>query len=182
VPNLVGLTEQQAANELAAAGLAVGAIKHKQNPAQDGKILQQGTAAASTVPSGTKVDLVVAVNLAAPSITNPAAGAGLARGSTVEVRWNQAEPWVGTWKVQTTKQTCYYYYYYYYAHEYRDCRWDAQANATVTATTYTAAYNMSYQPLLNLGWYQTGLVRATVAAVDDFSTSGPAATVEFRIG
>jgi hypothetical protein len=178
VPNLSGLTQQQAADQLAAAGLAVGAIKHQQNPAQDGKVVQQGTAAATIVPSGTKVDLVVAVNLAAPTITTPANGAPFGPGSTVEVRWTQAEPWVGTWRVQTTKQLC----YYYLGHQYRDCRWDAEANIDVKATTYTAAYNLNYQPLLSLGNYHTGLVRATVAAVDDFGTSGPAATVEFRIG
>jgi cyanate lyase len=177
VPNLLGLTAQEATNELVEAGLAVGATKHKQDPAQDGEVVLQGTVAGTSVPRGTEVDLVVAVNLAAPSITAPAAGADFGRDGPVDVRWSQAEPWVGRWKVRTAKQTC----YYYVGHSYRDCRWDEQAEAEVTAATYAAAFNMSYQPLLDLGWFQTGPVRAVLAAVDDFGNSGPEASVEFRI-
>jgi hypothetical protein len=177
VPNLLGLAEEQARKELTAAGLTVGTLKRKQDPAQKDKVLQQGTAAATVVPGGSKVDLVVAVSLAAPAITSPAAGQGLGR-SGVDVRWNQTEAWVAKWNVRTTKQTC----YYYFAHSYRDCRWDQEAATSTTGKQYSASYNMGFQPLLNLGWYQTGPVQAIVTAVDDFGGAGPAATVEFRVG
>jgi PASTA domain len=177
VPNLVSLTEKQATDALTAVGFTVGKVRHRQDPAHAGKVLEQ-TPAAATAASGTKVDLVVAVSLAAPAITSPANGGSFGRGSSVDVRWDQAEAWVGAWQVNTSKQTC----YFYIGHEYRDCRFDGQASVTVTSRTYNASFSMSYQPLLNLGWYNTGPVRAGVAAVDDFGAAGPSATVEFRIG
>jgi PASTA domain len=177
VPNLVMLTEKQATDALTAAGLTVGKVRHRHDPARVGKVLDQTPAALATAPGG-KVDLVIAVSLAAPAITSPASGGSFGRGSSVDVRWDQAEAWVGSWQISTSKQNC----YFYFAHENRDCRFDAQASATVTTRTYNASFSLSYQPLLNLGWFNTGPVRATVTALDDFGTAGPSTTVEFRIG
>jgi hypothetical protein len=177
VPNLVGLTEQEAAKQLTALGLAEGKVLHRQDPAHAGKVLEQSRTLVS-VPVGTKVDLVLAVSLAAPGITNPGGGSGFGQGSSVDVRWDQSEPWVGGWHVTTSKELC----YYYVAHNYRDCRFDTQADTSAGIRLYTASFSLSYQPLLNLGWYNTGSVRATVSAVDDFGTAGPAATVQFHIG
>jgi len=177
VPNLLGLTQEQATKELASAGLAVGTIKRKQDPANKDKVLTQGTAATTVVPGGSKVDLVVAVSLTAPGIASPGAGASFSRDSTVSVKWNQSETWAAKWRVTTTKRTC----YFYFGHENRDCRWDGQATADVTAKEYGARYGMSFQPLLNLGWFQTGPVQASVQAYDDFGALGPVSTVEFRL-
>lgn len=177
MPNLAALTLDQATVELTNAGLAVGTVKHQQNPAQNGKVVSQATAAATMIPSGTKVDLVVGVNLAAPDITAPGDGATFAGGSQVDVRWSQTESWVTKWRISTYKQNC----YYYFAHDYRDCRWDAQANADVTVKQYKTSYNLDYQPLLNLGNYNTGRVRATVTPMDDFGNFGPGVAVEYII-
>jgi hypothetical protein len=177
VPNLLGLTEDQATKELAATGLAVGTVKRKHDPANKDKVLSQGTAATTVVPGGTKVDLVVAVSLAAPGIASPGAGASFSRDSTVVVKWNQTEPWVAKWRVVTYKRTC----YFYFGHENRDCRWDAESTVDPTAKEYGAKWSMSFQPLLNLGWYQTGPVLVHVSAWDDFGQVGPAAAVEFRL-
>jgi hypothetical protein len=177
MPNLASLTLEQATSELTNFGLAVGTVKHRHSPGQANTVMEQGTAAATTVPAGTKVDLVVGVNLTAPTITAPGNGATFAGGSQVDVRWNQSEIWVDKWKIITTKQNC----YYYIGHEYRDCRWDNQANAESTTTVYRTSFSLSYQPLLNLGNYHTGLVRATVTAVDDFGNTGSGATVEYWI-
>jgi hypothetical protein len=177
VPNLTALTEKQATDALTAAGLTVGKVQHRHDPAQAGKVLQQSPAP-TTITSGTTVDLVLAVNLTAPTITSPANGGAFGRDSSVEVRWDQPEAWVGSWQVSTYKQIC----YFYVGHEYRDCRFDPQANATVTSRSYKASFQLSYQPLLNLGWYNTGPVRATVAPVDDFGVAAPGSTVEFKIG
>jgi hypothetical protein len=177
VPNLLGLTADQATKELTAAGLSVGTLKRKQDPANKDKVLSQGTAATTVVPGGTKVDLVVAASMTAPGIASPGAGASFSRDSTVSVRWNQSEAWVAKWRVTTTKRTC----YFYFGHENRDCRWDGQGAADATAKEFGARYNMSFQPLLNLGWFQTGPVQATVQAYDDFGALGPASTVEFRL-
>jgi len=176
VPNLQGLGEADAVKQLTAVGLAEGKVRHKQNPAQAGKVLSQ-SATLTSVPVGTKVDVVVGVSLAAPSITSPGNGQGFGQGSSVDVRWNQTETWVTTWHVSTQKQNC----YYYIGHNYRDCAWDAQADTTVGIKLYTASFPLSYQPLLNLGNYNTGAVQATVAAVDDFGTAGPGAVVGFQI-
>ena len=176
VPNLQGLSEADAVKQLTAVGLAEGKVQHKQNPAQAGKVLSQ-SATLTTVPVGTKVDVVVGVSLAAPSITSPGNGQGFGQGSSVDVRWNQTETWVTTWHVSTQKQNC----YYYIGHNYRDCAWDAQADTTVGIKLYTASFSLSYQPLLNLGNYNTGAVQATVAAVDDFGTAGSGAVVGFQI-
>ena len=176
VPNLQGLSEADAVKQLTAVGLVEGKVQHKQNPAQAGKVLSQ-SATLTTVPVGTKVDVVVGVSLAAPSITSPGNGQGFGQGSSVDVRWNQTETWVTTWHVSTQKQNC----YYYIGHNYRDCAWDAQADTTVGIKLYTASFSLSYQPLLNLGNYNTGAVQATVAAVDDFGTAGPGAVVGFQI-
>jgi len=176
VPNLQGLSEADAVKQLTAVGLAEGKVQHKQNPAQAGKVLSQ-SATLTSVPVGTKVDVVVGVSLAAPSITSPGNGQGFGQGSSVDVRWNQTETWVTTWHVSTQKQNC----YYYIGHNYRDCAWDAQADTTVGIKLYTASFSLSYQPLLNLGNYNTGAVQATVAAVDDFGTAGPGAVVGFQI-
>ena len=178
VPNLVSLAEKQATDALAAAGLTVGKVQHKQDPANAGKVLQQNPVAPTTIAAGSKVDLVVAVSLAAPGITSPANGGGFGRGSSVNVAWGQPESWVGGWQVNTSKQTC----YYYIGQQYKDCRFDAEAGARVTSRNYNASFSLNYQYLLNLGWYNTGPVRATVAAVDDFGNAGPSSTVEFRIG
>jgi hypothetical protein len=177
VPNLASLTQEQATTELTNAGLAVGTVKHRHNPAQAGKVMEQSTAATTTVPAGTTVDLVVGVNLAAPDITAPGNGATFGGGSRVDVRWNQTETWVGKWHITTQKENC----YYYIGHEYRDCRWDAQANVDATTKIYNTSFDLGYQPLLNLGNYNTGKVRAIVSAVDDFGTAGPSKTVEYWI-
>ena len=177
MPNLATLTLEQATTDLTNLGLTVGTVKHQQDPAQVGKVLQQSTAAATTVDPGTAVDLVVGVSLAAPTITAPGNGGTFGRGSQVDVRWTQTETWVATWKISTAKQNC----YYYIGHEYRDCRWDAQGNADVTTPTSRTSFSLNYQPLLNLGNYNTGLVRATVTPVDDFGNAGPSATVEYWI-
>jgi len=177
VPNLMGLSEQDATKQLTALGLATGKVQHKQDPAQAGRVLSQNPTLTS-VPAGTKVDLVLAVSLAAPGITSPGSGAGFGRGSSVDVRWNQTEPWVGSWHVNTSKENC----YYYFAHDHKDCQFDGQANTSVGIKLYTASFSLDYQPLLNLGRFNTGTVRATVAALDDFGTAGPGATVQFSIG
>jgi len=177
MPNLVSLTMEQATAELNNAGLAVGTVKHQQNPAQNGKVLQQGTAPTTMVDSGSKVDLVVAVSLSAPTFTHPSSG-GSYSGSTVTVSWNQTETWVAKWKINTTKRSC----YFYIGHENRDCQWDAQASADVTAKTYQSSFNLDFQPALNIGRFNTGPVQAIVAAYDDFGNLGPSATVEYRVG
>jgi hypothetical protein len=177
VPNLQGLAEADAVKQLTAVGLVEGKVSHRQNPAQAGKVLAQ-SATLTSVPAGSKVNLEVGVSLSAPVITAPANGAGFGGGSSVDVRWNQTEPWVMTWQVSTTKENC----YYYFAHSYRDCHNDPQANTSVGIKLYTASFSLSYQPLLNLGNYNTGNVQATVVAVDDFGTAGPAAVVGFHIG
>jgi hypothetical protein len=176
VPNVQGLSEADAVKQLTAVGLVEGKVQHRQNPAQAGKVLSQ-SATLTTVPLGTKVDVVVGVSLAAPTITAPGGGQGFGQGSSVDVRWTQAETWVTTWHVSTVKENC----YYYFAHSYNNCHWDGQADTTVGIKLYTASFSLSYQPLLNLGNYNTGHVQAAVAAVDDFGTVGPIATVQFSI-
>lgn len=84
---------------------------------------------------------------------------------------------MSTWHVATTKQNC----YYYIAHMFRDCRSDAQANTTVGTERYLAAFSLSYQPLLDIGNYNPGVVQASAAAGDDFGATGPAAVVQFQI-
>jgi hypothetical protein len=177
VPNLQGLAEADAVKQLTAVGLVEGKVQHRQNPAAAGKVLSQ-SATLTAVQRGSKVDVVVGVSLSAPGITSPANGAGFGGGSSVDVRWSQSESWVATWHVVTTKENC----YYYIGHQYRDCHYDGQASTTVGIKLYTASFSLSYQPLLNLGNYNTGNVQATVAAVDDFGTDGPAAAVGFHIG
>lgn len=177
VPNLVSLTMDQATAELNGVGLTVGTIKHKHDPAQDGKIIEQATAAATIVPGGSAVDLVVGVNLKAPSITAPGNGGSFGGGSQVDVRWDQTEQWVAKWRITTQKESC----YYWIAHETKDCQWDAQGSADADAKTFRTAFSLSYQPALNLGRFNTGKVRAFVAAMDDFGALGPAAVVEYYI-
>lgn len=177
VPNLQGLAEADAVKQLTSVGLVEGKVQHRQNPAQAGKVLSQ-SGTLTSVPRGSKVDVVVGVSLSAPGITSPASGAGFGGGSSVDVRWNQTESWVATWHVVTSKENC----YYYIGHQYRDCHFDGQADTTVGIKLYTASFSLSYQPLLNLGNYNTGNVQASVAAVDDFGTDGPAAVVAFHIG
>jgi hypothetical protein len=176
IPNLQGLSEADAVKQLTAVGLVEGKVQHRQNPGQAGKVLSQ-SATLTAVPAGSKVDIVLGVSLSAPGITNPGSGQGFGQGSSVDVRWTQSESWVATWHVNTVKQNC----YYYFAHNYRDCNWDAQTDTTVGIKLYTASFSLSYQPLLNLGNYNTGAVQATAAAVDDFGTAGPGTVVGFNI-
>jgi hypothetical protein len=176
VPNLVSLTIEEATADLTKVGLAVGTIKHRHYPAQAGRVLAQGTAALESVPTSSMVDLEVAVDLSAPTIASPARAASFPRNSAVQVLWSQPEAWVSTWQVRAEKQNC----YYYIGHEYRDCRWDLQAAATQTAAAYASSFQLAFQPLLNLGYYNTGVVRVIVTAVDDFGTAGTSATIEYR--
>jgi hypothetical protein len=166
-----------AVKQLTAVGLVQGKVRHRQNPARAGKVLAQ-SATLTSVPAHSAVDLVIGASLSAPKIASPDNGAGFSRGSRVDVRWNQSEPWVTTWHVTTQKQNC----RYYFVDIYSDCRYDGQADTTVGSKRYTASFSMDYQPLLSLGNFNTGSVQAIVAAVDDFGTAGPAATVQFRVG
>jgi hypothetical protein len=186
VPNLVTLTLEEATAELRSVGLTVGTVKHKHVPGQTGSIVQQGPDAATTVVGGTAIDLVVAVSLTAPPITAPINGGSFSRGSRVDMRWDKTEEWVSRWNISTGKQKCYYYTF----NQYRDCQWVAEwnqlrytpdANGAGLGTTFTTSFILTYQSAVNLGWYNTGLVRASVAAVDDFGNVGPYTTVEYWI-
>ena len=61
VPNVTGMTQEQAAAELRQAGCLLGDVTTRPdaNPDQNGKVVEQGTPPATTVPTGTEVDVTV---------------------------------------------------------------------------------------------------------------------------
>ncbi|MGB2973068.1 MAG: PASTA domain-containing protein, partial [Candidatus Competibacter sp.] len=61
VPNVVGLSQQNASTVLAGAGLTVGSITYQGTTSSrlDGQVARQNPAAGTTVAAGTSVDLIV---------------------------------------------------------------------------------------------------------------------------
>lgn len=59
VPNLVGLTKEEAEKALSDKGLGVGSVTEEYNTTEAGKVIRQGTDYGDEVAKGTKVDYVV---------------------------------------------------------------------------------------------------------------------------
>ena len=71
MPNLLGLTQQQARDQIEDRGLIVGTIQQEQNPNQPaGRVISQSPEAGSRVQEGTVVDLVVNIGRRQVSVPN----------------------------------------------------------------------------------------------------------------
>lgn len=75
VPNVMGLTEEQAKSDLTAVGLVVGSVSHAESSkVEAGKVMTQTLSAGQEVPSGSVVNLVISSGT--PTVEEPAENTG----------------------------------------------------------------------------------------------------------
>lgn len=104
VPDVKGKTEADAVATLQAAKLSV-SIRHKQNPAGNGVIVQD-PAAGVEADEGSTVAIQVAVNLTPPGLTTPANGTVFPPKSPLPTLTWQAVPGANAYIVTVTPQIC----------------------------------------------------------------------------
>ena len=179
VPNVVGQPQAAASDRLDKAGLKLGSVRHRLDAANDGKVLQQASAADTKVAKGTGVDVVVGVNLRAPNPALPAQGAAVAvPKSAVKFEWG-ATPGAASYHLVLQRNFC------------NDlvirggggalCNFGTVLEQTVKGTTTTGIIP-PVPTLLVLGNRATALFQWTVTPLDDFGTAGTtSALMQFTI-
>jgi PASTA domain len=179
VPDVVGQPQAAAGDRLDKAGLKLGTVRHRLDAANDGKVLQQATAAGTKVAKGTGVDVVVGVNLRAPNPALPAQGAAVAAPkSAVKFEWG-ATPGAASYHLVLQRNFC------------NDlvirggggalCNFGTVLEQTVKGTTTTGIIP-PVPTLLVLGNRATALFQWTVTPLDDFGTAGTtSALMQFTI-
>ena len=195
VPDLTNWTLGQATTNLGVAGLKVGTVRHKQDPAPD-KILFQSVPPGSKAPKGSAVDLVVTVNLSPPTLLAPSNGSdvpktafaapitpvptqssGVVNGSkaipTTEgvFRWSQTEKYPTRWRVTVQQVVC----FVFGAGTQSGCDFINPVIIDVDAMSVTP--QLSYVPPLvkgRDGFYDQGYTTWDVVTLDDFGNPGRA--------
>jgi hypothetical protein len=188
MPDLLGMSEQEALGSLAALGLTVRPIKYRHDPERADQVVRQSLAPDLVVSPEALVDLEVAVALAAPAVTEPE---GLpvydAVADIAPLEWEAGQSPARTWLVAMSRESCRVgtdNVNFQLMTTVRGCGYPASdASATVEATSYRPAltFQRAQVPFGGALIFHTGWVRWRVAAVDDFGVAGPATEGFFRV-
>lgn len=178
--NLVGKTEQQAADALTDLGAAVGGVAHRNDPPNAGKVLEQSVAEGTQLQPGDTVNLVVAVALAPAALQAPSNGATFAVSQGMPtVAW-QAVPGAAGYRVQFESAVCAFIIFGITPCIYStEDKWggpyvDYHARSFMDVTTNSATPD--FQLRIHDGVPRAGHsgdVRWQVFAMDDFGNVGP---------
>jgi len=186
VPDLAGLSEDDAVKATASAGLDA-TVKHRHDPAKAGTVTQSLPPGVQ-VARGSPIEVVYSVRLAAPVIVSPVPGVRVPRdatqifggdfpASTVDYVWTQAEPWVTFWHFEIRHDIC--------ASGNVATRtpvtviWQTMTTRSLTMIRYVTPWQIppnSYRSVHSCG-QETWVVRA----VDDFGTAGPPAQAAYNL-
>jgi hypothetical protein len=177
MPDLLGMSEQEALATLDDLGLTVRPIKYRHDPERADQVVAQSLPADLPVSPQRLVDLEVAVALTVPEITAPE-GVYIG-GSFPTLEWAVGDSPARRWRVIWRRERC----VLYDAHERGawsgGCQFPgAEAVRIVDTTSYTPtatdlAFWEPYTPPGIAQSYHTGWVRWQVAALDDFGSPGP---------
>ena len=177
-PDLIGKSEADAAKALAAAGLKVGKVSHRQDPAKTG-VADQSVKAGSRVFRDSTVDFTLFVQLTAPALKSPGPATILnGAAQAVNLTWEQSEPWVTKWRVVMTMEVC----TATALTSPLSCNYFTSANTGVDAKTFLAKMQFTFRPSQGtLGNYHSGMSRWEITPIDDFGNAGPNTTWTFQV-
>jgi hypothetical protein len=187
MPDLLGMSEQEALEALAELGLTVRPIQYRHDPERADQVVRQSLAPDLVVSPEALVDLEVAVDLAAPAVTAPegmpmyGAVAGVAA-----LEWDAGQSPARTWQVSWSRETCRLNTNVFLQVQVGGCGFpDSDGSTAVDTTSFTPPLSFQTNTLVTFGGagrtYHTGWVRWRVAAVDDFGLAGPATEGFFRV-
>ncbi len=179
VPDLVGQPQAAATSRLTKAGLKLGAVRRRQDPPNDGKVVQQQTAAGAKVAKGTAVDVVLGENLKAPNPFQPQPGSTIAvPKSAVQLQWG-ASAGAASYHVVLQRQFCTLIGTINGSGGVQ-CRFSTVGDQTVKDTTATMV--ISPAPTVLTINVATKLFQWTVTPLDDFGAAGTtSALTQFSI-
>jgi hypothetical protein len=179
VPDVVGQTQAAATDKLAKAGLKLGAVRRRQDPANDGKVLQQATAAGTQVAKGTAVAVVVGANLRAPGPFLPTPGNTIpVPKSQVQFQWNPS-PGAAAYHLVAQRQFCNRLVVTGGGGVL--CNFGTVIDVTVKETSATGVIP-PVPTILSPGNTATAVFQWTVTPLDDFGAAGTASKpVQFAI-
>ncbi|WP_051114083.1 PASTA domain-containing protein [Actinopolymorpha alba] len=168
-------TPAQAKKDLEARGLKVGTVRYRHQPSEAGTVVRQSVSPNTEVSPGTRVDLIVAVTLAAPALESPASGTTIGVADNVPaLTWQKVE-YAASYQVDVRKESCTFRLVVRGSAETR-CDFGGPAPQTTKETSFTPAltFNGGINDRLILRLFNdTGRVQWRVTAVDAFGNSGP---------
>lgn len=168
VPDLTGLTQEEAVARLSESGLAIGQVRRRQQPGSERRVIAQSLAVGAKTPAGSTVDLTVTVQLAAPKLISPPNHQQFPMGTqTPPLQWEQVPDAAG-YNVRREREICNKGFNF-------NCRFQLITNMNVTDPTWLPGDDKV--PPLRFPSRATGLVRWQVAALDDFKDPGPSSGV-----
>ncbi|MGH3491041.1 MAG: PASTA domain-containing protein [Actinopolymorphaceae bacterium] len=170
-------TLAQAKKDLKALGLATGGVRYRQQPSEAGRVVRQSVIPNTSVAAGTKVDLIVGVALAAPTLEVPAAGATIALGDAIPpLSWRKVEH-AASYQVDVRKETC--SNLFVVKSMKTTCSFTAMEPGTTDEISFTSPVSfdgndgtIDDKVIFRL-FYETGRVQWRVTAYDVFGNPGP---------
>jgi hypothetical protein len=207
VPDVSRQSLAQATTNLGIAGVKVGNVLHKHDPAVADAVLYQSVAGGSKVAKNSTVDLVVTVNLSAPAVVSPKGGnvapsafaltatpiptrgpspTPAATASPAPVRgvlqWTQTETWPTRWLVTVQQQVCATQLIALGPATTNVCGFLNPVRTVVSTNSFTPPLAFTGQRS-GIGMYNTGSVQWQVTALDDFGNPGSASPLSgFTVG
>lgn len=180
MPDLLGESERDALRALAELGITVRPIKYRHDPERADQVLAQSPEPGSATSSDAVVDLEVAVELVAPTITSQAGVLMLEPGAEIPtLEWESGQPQVRHWQVTWSREQCYFRSPVLYNNPVNvisACSFPADGieladtpSLTPELTIPAPVFGYAVKGDLYSGWVQW-----QVAAQDDFGTVGPA--------
>jgi hypothetical protein len=174
VPSVVGQTQAAAGDQLTKAKLKLGTVRRRQDPANDGKVLQQATAPGTKVSTGTAVDVVVGANLRAPNPVLPVPGNVIPPVRAQQFQWGPT-PGATSYHLVVSRQFCQVLPIGGGGIS-TNCRFtpvvDQNVHGTATAIALPPAPTVPV-----FGNTTTALFQWTVTALDDFGNPGAASSL-----
>jgi hypothetical protein len=177
MPDLLGMTERDALRALAELGLTVRPIDYLHDPERADTVVLQSPLADTTVAGNAVVDLDIAVDLAAPTVTGPAGVPVLLAGEpTPTLEWDPGRSPARRWQVELYQEECLLAYQPAVFVYYTNCGFPDAASATTIVDAPTLTPELAIQPNNTpVGTrFHSGWVRWRVSALDDFDNPGPA--------
>lgn len=178
--NLQGMSEKDARAAIEELGAKVGTVRHRQDPANDGMVLQQSVPADVEITPGTPVDLEVAVALTPAALLAPSNGTTFSVGQGMPtVSW-QAVPNAAGYRVQYESEVCAYIIFGIAPCIYSDngswgkpyTGYHARSFQDVKGTSATPEFQLRIHDGVPRAGH-SGNVRWQVFPVDDFGNLGP---------
>lgn len=187
MPDLLGMSEQEALGLLDELGLTVRPIQYRHDPERADQVVRQSLAPDLVVSPEALVDLEVAVELTAPTVTAPE-GMPMygAAADIATLEWDAGNSPARTWLVSWSREACRISSNVFLQAQVGGCGFpDSDGSATVDTTSYSPSVSFQTNSQISFGGsgrtYHTGWVRWRVAAVDDFGVAGPATEGYFRV-